>query len=86
MRWILSLSALFVAASVPANADESDCRFAIAEFESAVRRQGNSLEAYVSCLNQTDGSEDCGSTFSEVSYGQDRIRRWSVNLALSCRR
>lgn len=72
MKRIILISAVFLSVSGPTRA-ASDCKSAIAEYNSAVDEVDYTLKRYTRCLGASAGSDDCSSEFRKLKFAQDEF-------------
>ena len=70
MRTIL-VATILLSTSALAFADQSECNRAIEKYNSAISDISSYLRRYTSCLNSSNGHDDCSSEFRRIKSSQD---------------
>jgi hypothetical protein len=74
---ILGIAA-FCLASTPfltpsSSASPSECQEAVSAYKSARSEISTALQAYTSCVSNSDGHDDCSSEFEQLKSAQDEF-------------
>jgi hypothetical protein len=64
----------------------ADCNSSITEYNSAISDIGLTMKRYTSCLNASNGNDQCSFEFRRLKSSQDSFESSVDNITVYCRR
>jgi len=81
---ICAITIAVVSFPIVLKATPEDCQYAVDQYNSAIGDVSDNLQRYSSCVEGSNGQDDCSSEFSSLSSSQDDFESAVSNYESEC--